>query len=129
MAITDKKSCKDDKTVYTEITAKGLPRRNIDDDTSNDDLPCLIALPKDACDKYGREAVLNPHVAPFIPLKERADFPPSESTADKVKRASEKHGWQSVTRWKNWRDFTTVYLPAPGSSKWIDTGERKGRAV
>jgi len=120
MAITDKESCKDDKTVYTEILAKGLPRRNIDDDTSNDDLPCLIATPKDACDKYGQEAALNPDPAPFIPLKYRNDFPPPESTADKVKRAAARYGWQSATRWKNWRDFKTVYLPSPGSPLWRD---------
>ena len=120
MAITDKKSCKDDKTVYTEITAKGLPGRNIDGDTSNDDLPCLIVVPKEACDRYGREAALNPHIAPFIPLKNRTDFPSPESAADKAKRYAARYGWQSATRWKNWRDFKTVYLPSPGSPDWRD---------
>lgn len=75
----------DSDTVYTEVMAVGLPRRTIYNADYNNDLPALISTPKKSLDIYAREAVLNPTIVPFVPLRARTDLPPVKPVAARAK--------------------------------------------
>jgi len=112
----------DPDTVYTEILSKGLPRRTIYNEDYNSDLPALITTPKKSLDKYAREAVLNPTIAPFVPLRARTDLPPVKPVAARVKDFLYRQNcWKAIT-WLDSpysEDKDPYYLNKQQSALWV----------
>lgn len=67
--------------IFTAILADGIPRKG----GINEDLPVVIALPKKGEEEYTSDAVRNPHLAPFIPVKARPAPTMAIPLCDRVK--------------------------------------------
>lgn len=67
--------------IFTHILAEGIPRKG----GENEDLPVVIALPKKGEEEYTSDALRNPDLAPFIPIKARPAPVVAVPLCDRVK--------------------------------------------
>lgn len=76
-----------DTDVYTHILADGIPRKS----GVNQDLPVVIATPKRADDAYTADAVRNPDIAPFIPIRASPALLAAFPLSDRLKSWLSQH--------------------------------------